>query len=378
MPKISLCMIVNNEEENIERCLASVKPFVDEMIVVDTGSTDQTISLCQAAGAQVQTFEWSNNFADARNYSLDQATGDWILWMDADEVLEVSAEADWKERLAEETDHVLNVHLVNYIGELPDPNETYHIAHTRLFRNGLGLRFLYHIHETLNVEEIFTGEHALKKIKQHDGLIIHHYGYLQARTIAKQKSERNLHMLLHELTLDNNNPWTEYHLASEYYRLEKYEQAYEFVNLSIARFLKKDKLPPSLLYKLKYSCLISTGSIAGIPAAIDKAIMLHPDYVDLYFYKGVALYLSNLHSLALEVFEQCLLIGEDNIQHLTLKGTGSFHALYYKGLCLDKLGKVDAAADAYKEALRLYPSYSHASEALMRLKESGQHSGLKE
>lgn len=378
MPKISLCMIVKNEEENIERCLASVKPFVDEMIVVDTGSTDQTISLCQAAGAQVQIFEWNNNFADARNYSLDQATGDWILWMDADEVLEVSAEADWKERLAEETDHVLNVHLVNYIGELPDRNETYHIAHTRLFRKGLGLRFLYHIHETLNVEEIFAGEHALNKIKQHDGLTIHHYGYLQARTIAKQKSERNLHMLLHELTLDNNNPWTEYHLASEYYRLEKYEQAYEFVNLSIARFLKKDKLPPSLLYKLKYSCLISMGCIAGIPAAIDKAIMLYPDYVDLYFYKGVALYLSNLLSLALEVFEQCLLIGEDNIQHLTLKGAGSFHVWYYKGLCLDKLGKVDAAADAYKEALRLYPSYSHAGEALMRLKESRQHSGLKE
>lgn len=378
MPKVSLCMIVKDEEENIERCLASVQPFVDEMIVVDTGSTDQTISMCKAAGAKVYPFQWNNHFAEARNYSLDQASGEWILWMDGDEVLEVSAESCWKEKLAEETEHILNVHLVNYMGESPDPNETYHIAHPRLFRNGIGLRFLYHIHEALNVEEIFAGERALKKIKQHDGLTIHHYGYLQSHTIAKQKSERNLHMLLHELTLDNNNPWTEYHLASEYYRLEKYKQAYEFVNLSIARFLRKDKLPPSLLYKLKYSCLISLGSIDGIPAAIDKAIIMYPDYVDLYFYKGVALYLSNLHSLALDVFEQCLLLGEDNIQHLTLKGAGSFHAWYYKGLCLEKLGKFEAAVEAYKEALRLYPNYFHAAEALTRLEKSGQHSGTKE
>lgn len=59
--------------------------------------------------------------------------------------------------------------------------------------------------------------------------------------------------------------------------------------------------------------------------------------------------------------------GEDNIQHLTLKGAGSFHAWYYKGLCLEKLGKFEAAVEAYKEALRLYPNYFHAAEALTRL-----------
>ncbi|WP_232058155.1 glycosyltransferase [Cohnella abietis] len=357
-------MIVKNEEANIERCLTSVKPFADELIVVDTGSTDRTIELCQAAGAQVYTFEWNNNFADARNYSLDQATGDWILWMDADEVLDGSAAADWKEQLAAETDSVLNVHLINYIGEETNPNETFHIAHTRLFRNRIGLRFLYHIHETLNVEEVFINDHALSRIKLHDGLTIHHYGYLQEYTTAKKKNERNLVMLLHELTVENNNPWTEYHLASEYYRLGKFEQAYEFVNLSIARFLKNDKLPPSLLYKLKYSCLISVGSVEGIPSAIDKAIKLYPDYVDLYFFKGVALYISKLYTLALDVFEQCLLMGEDNINHLTLRGSGSFHAWYYKGGCLEKLGKTELAINAYKEALSLYPNYTHAQEAL--------------
>ncbi len=84
---LSLCMIVKNEEENIGRCLASVKPVVDEMIVVDTGSTDRTIDIAKAFGAQVYDFEWTNNFAEARNFSLSKAAGDWILVLDADEVI---------------------------------------------------------------------------------------------------------------------------------------------------------------------------------------------------------------------------------------------------------------------------------------------------
>jgi glycosyltransferase involved in cell wall biosynthesis len=367
MNTISLCMIVKNEETCIERCLASVSPFVDEMIVVDTGSTDQTVSLCRAAGARVYPFEWNHNFAEARNYSLDQANSDWILWMDADEVLEVSAADHWKERLEAETAPLLNVRLINYIGETPDPNETYHIAHTRLFRNRMGLRFKYPIHETLNVEEVLINENVLGSINQFEGLTVHHYGYLQGYITAKQKNERNLNLLLQELNQENSNPWTEYHLASEYYRMHQYEQTYEYVNLSIARFLKNGQLPPSLLYKLKYACLIAVDSIEGIPTAIDKAIQLYPDYIDLYFFKGVALFKSKQYTSALDLFEECILMGEDNITHLTLRGSGSFHALFYKGKCLEQMGEPEQAADAYRAALSLFPNYTHAQEALSLL-----------
>jgi glycosyltransferase involved in cell wall biosynthesis len=84
---ISLCMIAKDEEDNIERALMSVKPIVDEMIVVDTGSTDRTKDIAQGLGAKVYDFAWTDSFADARNFSISKATGDWILILDADEVI---------------------------------------------------------------------------------------------------------------------------------------------------------------------------------------------------------------------------------------------------------------------------------------------------
>src|SRR5437762_2853976 len=85
---ISLCMIAKDEEETIGQSLASARAFVDEMIVVDTGSTDRTVEIAKAAGAKVFHFPWQNDFAAARNAAIEHATGDWILSLDADETLD--------------------------------------------------------------------------------------------------------------------------------------------------------------------------------------------------------------------------------------------------------------------------------------------------
>ena len=84
LQRLSLCMIVKNEEETLPRCLKSVCSLVDEIIIVDTGSTDLTLSVAKDFCAQIFSFAWDDNFSSARNYSLDQASGDWILVLDAD------------------------------------------------------------------------------------------------------------------------------------------------------------------------------------------------------------------------------------------------------------------------------------------------------
>ncbi|MGH9426892.1 MAG: glycosyltransferase family 2 protein, partial [Terriglobia bacterium] len=86
-PKLSLCMIVKNEQRWLEDCLNSVKELVDEMIIVDTGSRDNTVEIAQRFGARLFDHPWSGDFSEARNHSLGSATGDWILVLDADEKL---------------------------------------------------------------------------------------------------------------------------------------------------------------------------------------------------------------------------------------------------------------------------------------------------
>ena len=87
MVEISLCMIVKNEEDVIGRCLECVKEVVDEIIIVDTGSTDSTVEIAKEYTNKIYNFEWVDDFAKARNYSFSKATKDYIMWLDADDII---------------------------------------------------------------------------------------------------------------------------------------------------------------------------------------------------------------------------------------------------------------------------------------------------
>src|SRR5205823_2345512 len=84
---LSLCMIVRDEEEMLPRCLDAIRDAVDEIVIVDTGSTDRTIEIARSYGAKVLEREWTGSFSDARNASFEAASGDWVIYLDADEVL---------------------------------------------------------------------------------------------------------------------------------------------------------------------------------------------------------------------------------------------------------------------------------------------------
>ena len=137
---VSLCMIVKDEEAMLPRCLAAVADHVDELIVVDTGSTDRTVEIAEGFGATVLHHEWDGDFAAARNVGLDAATSDWLMYLDADEVL-VEGEG---ERLRELLGHTWRegIFLVetNHVGELEDGVGVQHNA-LRLFKNRPEYRF---------------------------------------------------------------------------------------------------------------------------------------------------------------------------------------------------------------------------------------------
>ncbi|MBP1990790.1 glycosyltransferase family 2 protein [Paenibacillus eucommiae] len=324
---LSLCMIVKDEELFLENCLKQAQHAVDEIIIVDTGSTDRTKKIGLQYNARVFDFEWTGSFAEARNYGIGKASGAWILWLDADEVLEIEDPELWRTALSQcgNSCHVWSLPIVNYYGDFPiDRNKAYSLAQYRLFRNGLGLRFVNDIHEQLNVWELLQDKDATESYKLPTR--IHHYGYLESVARVKKKHERNMAMLEKELQNPEHSPWIDYHVASEYYRTGAYKQVFDHLNTAIKGFISRGQLPPSLIYKMKYDTLLALGSFEGAWLGIDKAITLYPDYVDLHYYKGILLFAQKRYEEAEAVFRHCLVLGEDNLQYLTLRGAGSFRA----------------------------------------------------
>lgn len=358
--RLSLCMIVKNEEDCIARCLESVKDVVDEIIIVDTGSTDKTIDICKSYEARIEPFQWNGSFSDARNYSIEKATGDWILWLDADEEVD---EMDRK-KLCEAAQYneydVLTIHLINYYGDYVDTNNSTDISHTRLFRNK-GFRFVNKMHERLDIDHVSKEKIGYLDVK------VHHYGYLNSIINKKEKTKRNLKMLKQQVKEGENVHWAHYYIALEHYNNKELKQALEYVNMSILAFLKKKALPSSMVYKLKYSILIAMGKFEESLLGIEKVIFLYPDFVDLHFFKGIILYHLEKYDPAIESFKKCLELGEENRSYLILKGVGSFQAYNYLSLCYQKLNKLDKAIWHTLKSLEIAPEYVESRKNLTHL-----------
>ena len=148
LPSISLCMIARNEEKCIAQCLDAFKDHVQEIIVVDTGSTDRTVEIARSYGAEVRSFPWVNDFAAARNVSIQNVKGDWILRMDADEWSEPAEMIKLLNAAASGAADLYFCKTVSSDLYEDDPN-AYGVQNLRLFKNHLGLTFEHAIHETV-------------------------------------------------------------------------------------------------------------------------------------------------------------------------------------------------------------------------------------
>lgn len=150
MTTISACIICKNEEEKIGNLLSSINDIVDEIIVVDTGSTDKTKEIVSKYTDKLYDFEWVNDFSKARNYSFEKATGDWIIWLDSDDIFVEKDRRMFKE-LKKELD-TTNIDVFGFWYAYRHDNEgncTYKFQRERLLRNGMGFHWDYPIHEAL-------------------------------------------------------------------------------------------------------------------------------------------------------------------------------------------------------------------------------------
>ncbi|MCX5809860.1 MAG: glycosyltransferase [Proteobacteria bacterium] len=187
---LSVCMIAKNEEKYIARCLASLTPVADEIIVVDTGSTDRTKDIARAFGAQIFDFPWTDDFSEARNVSLEKARGQWVLVHDADEVISSRDYDKLKDVIGQKTSQLVAYTLTTRTytnntsvegwnlnsGEYPDEEKGagwLPSTKTRLFRNDSRIRFQNQVHEFVEPSLAQAGVEI-----RHCTIPIHHYGKL--------------------------------------------------------------------------------------------------------------------------------------------------------------------------------------------------------
>ncbi len=219
-PGVSLCMIVKDEERFLPQCLASIKDYVDEIIVADTGSSDRTIEIARSFGATVIERPWRNDFSWARNESLALATKRWILFMDADEELMESSRSQLlalKDLPAHEM--ALWVRIYNRTDDYRGSGDVSH-ALIRIFPNDERIRFRGSIHEY----PALTGAVNSIEAVASDIAIVHH-GYVQDVVNLRNKGARNREILEAATQAEPDNPYHWYNLGTTAYLTQDYELA---------------------------------------------------------------------------------------------------------------------------------------------------------
>jgi glycosyltransferase involved in cell wall biosynthesis len=178
---ISLCLIVKNESGLLTEFLEHYIPLADEIIIIDTGSTDNTVKIAEKFTNKVYNFKWSDDFSSARNFSISKATKDWILWMDPDEMID---EKDF-EKIRNLTEETKNLGY-RFIQETHYKNKLMFIRGIcKLFQNNKGIEFVYPVHETVR--------ESIKKLNGRigkSGIVIKHNPKLN-----REKSETYLRLL---------------------------------------------------------------------------------------------------------------------------------------------------------------------------------------
>ena len=206
MPGITLSMIVKNEEKYLQGCLESVKDIVDEIVLVDTGSSDDTLEIAKKYNADIFHFEWINDFSAARNYALENSKGSWILYLDADERIDPNSVNEIKRITENPRKSAFYCTVKSFDPEYGDNSMRY----IRLFANNPGIKFSGKIHEQIQPSLVKSDYLLVNSI-----VLINHIGYDVPASERKLKAERNLSLLLKEYE-STKSPYYAFQLANSY------------------------------------------------------------------------------------------------------------------------------------------------------------------
>lgn len=343
-------MIVKNEEASLPKCLASVKGIVDEIVVLDTGSTDRTIEVAREFGAQIHHFKWCNNFSTARNESLQYVTGDWILVLDADEVLVPEVVPT----LRREIEHAHRL-LINLVRQEVGAAQSPYSLISRLFRNHPDIYFSrpYHALVDDSVSQILSQEPQWQVCYLPEVAILHS-GYQKSAIAQGDKFAKAQAAMEEFLSAHPHDPYVCSKLGALYVQAGLFAPGIELLERGLTSKLADAQVLYELHYHLgiAYTRTQQPQAIAHYTAALQLPI--HP-LLKLATYNN----LGNLQRAtgnlraAKTTYEQALQIDP------------KFAVAYYNlGMTLKALGHFQQAIAAYQQAIKLNPTHAEAYQNL--------------
>ena len=331
-------MIVKNESEHLGRCLASAIDIVDEIIVVDTGSKDNTKKIALSFGAKVFDFKWINDFSEARNYALKQSSGDWNLVLDADEYIVNDCKKATRDFI--ETQNAIGrVKLIDKF--IQDGEEKFAQCFiSRLMPKGTYYTGIIHEQVVSDLERLNVP------------IEVRHDGYVS----MTNKEDRNLQLLLLALERTPNDTYMLYQTATQYHLSKHYEIADKHFKRCYELISKSELYRPSMVVRYLYNIIRTRNLEKGLEIIQNERDDLD-NYADFHFVCGI-FYMElvykdqkyeNLFPLIEKEYYKCLELG-DNCSYDGVIGNGSFYALYNLGVLYEVTCNFLKAKEFYKRA----------------------------
>jgi glycosyltransferase involved in cell wall biosynthesis len=326
-------MIVKDEGAVLEKSLKSISKYEFEIIVVDTGSKDNTKEIAYKYTDNVYDFKWVNDFSIARNFSISKATNDYILVVDADEVIVDLHKKELEKGLSKEkVGRILRINKYSRNGDKFNYKER---ANRLFYKN----QFEYEgsIHEQLVLKS--RGEYSTYNVP----IVMEHSGYEEDEIDRKDKTKRNIEMLLEELESKGNTPYVLYQLGKSYYMNNNYEKAEEYFNKALDFDLDTkleyvqdlvESLGYTLINEQKYD---ESLKILGVYDEFDKS-------ADFIFLVGLIYMNNSLFDEAIKEFKKAC-----NFKECKMEGVNDYLAYYNIGVILECLGKKEEALHYYEK-----------------------------
>lgn len=354
---LGVVMIVKNEEKNIGKILGDIKDIVDEIVVVDTGSTDRTLEILKSLDVTIGNFAWCDDFSAARNASIAIASSDYLLWLDADDRLNSVAKdaiLKLKQTMDPRKNHAYMLKIVNtaenYAGTIS--------SQLRIFPNREHVRFEGRLHEQIISSLMKIGEIKIDKVD----IAIEHTGY-HDEALVMAKGKRNLAIQLKELQENNNasDARKHFYIAMSYQAAKDYAKSLEYIDK--AWKISRNEYWYKYSFNIATDCYLKLGQIDLALKEAEDGVAHFPESGSMHYNLGAVSLVAKKYERSLDALEKASHLGMEfdvfptppNIQ-ATLP--------HYRGIALEKTDRRDEAILAYRKSVEINPHWGPALKSL--------------